>query len=237
MVCVGVDVSKGKSTVCFIKLLGEVLYAPFEVEHTASSLKRFSEKIKSQGKEVRVVMESTGAYHMPLLTCLKEEGIFVAVVNPLIMSKYSKMSLRKGKTDRLDAIKIASYGLNYWHQLVDFTFEPTIYDEMRILNRQYLSYLSMRVKAKQALSNLLDKTMPGIKSVLWNRSDVPDRDKLSDFVSEYWHYDNIACMSEPVFIQRYNAWAKSKRYRASTAKAKMIYALALEGIGLSRKLC
>lgn len=230
MVCVGVDVSKGKSTVCFMKSFGEVLHPPFEVEHTASGLKRFTEKIKAQGHETRVVMESTGAYHIPLLTFLKEEGIFVAVVNPLIMSKYSKMSLRKGKTDRLDAIKIASYGLNYWHQLADYSFAPTVYDEMHFLNRQYLSYLSMRVKAKQALSTLLDKTMPGIKAVLWNRSDVPDRDKLSDFVSEYWHYDNITCMSESVFIDSYNVWAKSKRYRASTTKAKIIYALALEGI-------
>jgi hypothetical protein len=72
--------------------------------------------------------------------------------------------------------------------------------------------------------------MPGIKTVLWNRSDVPDKDKLCDFVREYWHYDNVTCMSEQDFIEYYNSWAKEKGYRASTQKAKTIYALAVNGI-------
>ncbi len=88
----------------------------------------------------------------------------------------------------------------------------------------------MRVKAKQAMTNLIDQTMPGIKTVLWNRSDVPDKDKLCDFVREYWHYDNITCMSEQDFIEHYNSWSKEKGYRNSIQKAKTIYALAVDGI-------
>lgn len=88
----------------------------------------------------------------------------------------------------------------------------------------------MRVKAKQAMTNLIDQTMPGIKTVLWNRSDVPDKDNLCDFVREYWHYDNITCMPEQDFIEHYNSWAKGKGYRASTQKATTIYALAADGI-------
>jgi transposase len=72
--------------------------------------------------------------------------------------------------------------------------------------------------------------MPGIKTLLWNRSDVPDRDKLCDFVKAYWHFDNITRMSEAKFINNYNGWAKRKGYHASTEKAKKIYALALDGI-------
>jgi transposase len=72
--------------------------------------------------------------------------------------------------------------------------------------------------------------MPGIKTQLLNRSDVPDRDKLCDFVKEYWHFDNITCLSEASFITNYNNWAKKKGYQAGTEKAKKIYALALDGI-------
>lgn len=88
----------------------------------------------------------------------------------------------------------------------------------------------MRVQAKQTLTNLLDRTMPGIKIQLLNRSDVPDRDKLCDFVKEYWHFDNITSMPEARFILRYSNWAKEQGYHASTEKAKKIYAIALDGI-------
>ncbi|BAK97591.1 putative transposase [Oscillibacter valericigenes Sjm18-20] len=120
------------------------------------------------------------------------------------MKKHSMIAIRRGKTDPLDSIKIASYGIDYWFRLVDFEPTEEIHQELKNLNRQYLNYLSMRVKAKQTITNLIDQTMPGIKTVLWNRWDVPDRDKLCDFVREYWHFDNITCMSEQNFIEYYN---------------------------------
>ena len=57
MISVGIDVSKGKSTVCMMKPGGEVLYAPFEVTHTKTELLNLVRIIKSQNEEVRVVME------------------------------------------------------------------------------------------------------------------------------------------------------------------------------------
>lgn len=230
MISIGIDVSKGKSTVCFLKPNGEVLHKPFEVQHTESDLKHLVEQINTLTEEARVVMESTGAYHFPVLTYLKEQGVFVSVINPLVMSKYANMAIRKGKTDKLDAIKIAAFGLDHWFHLVDYTPSEDVYEELKVLNRQYLNYISMRIQAKQTLTNLLDRTMPGIKTQLLNRSDVPDRDKLCDFVKEYWHFDNITCMPEARFITSYNNWAKKKGYQACAEKAKKIYALALDGI-------
>ena len=230
MISVGIDISKGKSTICFMKPYGEVLHKPFEVQHTESNLKHLVDQIKPLTEETRVVMESTGAYHYPVLAYLKEHGIFTSIINPLVMSKYINVSVRKGKTDKLDAIKIANFGLDHWYHPVDYSPTTDVYDELKTLNRQYLNYISMRIHAKQTLTNLLDRTMPGIKKLLLNRSDVPDRDKLCDFVKEYWHFDNITRMSEAEFINNYNDWAKSKGYRASTEKAKKIYALALDGI-------
>lgn len=230
MISIGIDVSKGKSTVCFLKPYGEVLHKPFEVQHTESELRHLAEQINTLTEESRVVMESTGAYHYPLLTYLKEQGIFVSVINPLVMSKYANQNIRKGKTDKLDSIKIANFGIDHWFHLVDYTPSADVYEELKVLNRQYLNYISMRIQAKQTLTNLLDRTMPGIKTLLLNRSDVPNRDKLCDFVKEYWHFDNITHMTETRFITGYNNWAKKQGYQASTEKAKKIYALALEGI-------
>jgi len=77
MISIGVDVSKGKSMVCFLKPYGELLRKPFEVQHTESDLKYLVKEINTLTEEARVVMESTGAYHYPILAYLKEQGIFV----------------------------------------------------------------------------------------------------------------------------------------------------------------
>lgn len=97
MISIGVDVSKGKSTVCAIKSSGQILISPYEVNHTEQELKDLITTIKMFNEEVRVVMEATGVYHLPILNYLKEHDIFVAVINPLIMKKYVSMTLRKAK--------------------------------------------------------------------------------------------------------------------------------------------
>ena len=87
MVSVGVDVSKGKSTVCFMRPYGEVLISPYNVQHCEKDLLQLVEQIHRLNDEVRVVMESTGAYHYPILTFLKQHGIFISVVNAYLMKK------------------------------------------------------------------------------------------------------------------------------------------------------
>jgi transposase len=73
--------------------------------------------------------------------------------------------------------------------------------------------------------------MPGIKRHLaFSSPERPLKDKLCDFVEEYWHYDNITKMSEKRFVGAYGRWAKKKGYHQSETKAKTIYASAFEGI-------
>ena len=230
MVSVGIDVSKGKSVVCVLKLYGEVIHKPFEVLHTQSSLSNLINLISSIDEDVRVVMEATGIYHLPILNYFRNKNFFVSVVNPLIMSKYASLSIRKGNTDPLDSIKIAKYGLDNWYDLFEYVENSEIYDELKLLNHHYNYYISLRVKAKQSLTVLLDRTMPDIKTLLLNRSTEPDRDKLCDFIRKYWHYDNITKMSENAFVKNYNHWAKGKRYQSSESKARKIYTLASNSI-------
>ncbi len=77
---------------------------------------------------------------------------------------------------------------------------------------------------------MLAKTMPGIKSLLKNNSENRERDKLNDFVEEYWHFDNMTKKSEKQFINSYLKWSKKKGYHLNETKAKQIYALASESI-------
>ena len=80
------------------------------------------------------------------------------------------------------------------------------------------------------LTHLLDYTMPGIKGMLASWNEGNRKDKLSDFVERFWHYDTITCLSETEFIKQYMSWAKEKKYHQSQDKAQAIYALAREGI-------
>lgn len=231
MTSVGIDVSKGKSTVCILKPYGEVIVSPYEVQHTEPDLRVLISHIKSIEGEVRIVMEATGAYHLPLLSGFKDAGFFVSVINPLAMKRYASTAIRKGKTDKMDTVRIANYGIDNWFKLVDYTLPDEVYAQLRLLGRQYAHYITIRIESKLALTDLLDRTMPGIKSLLsGKRSEEPTKDKLSDFVAEYWHFDNITKKSESQFIRSYCTWAKKKGYHASESKAKSIYALACNGI-------
>ncbi len=230
MISVGIDISKGKSMICILKPYGEVVRKPFEISHTEKDLLELTSMIKGLDGEVRVIMEATGNYHLPVLSFLKEQEVFVSVINPLVMKKYVSTVLRKGKTDKLDSIKIANYGIDHWFHLENQEMREDTYVELRLLGRQYAHYIKMRIESKQALTNMLDYTMPGIKTLLVSRSDKPEKDKLCDFVEKYWHYDNITNKSEKQFVNSYKEWAKKKGYHQSESKAITIYALAQQGI-------
>ncbi len=113
----------------------------------------------------------------------------------------------------------------------DYILPEETYELLRLLGRQYSYYMKLKIKSKLALTNILDRTMPGIKKLLsGNRPDNPVKDKLSGFVERYWHYDNITKKSEALFIVDYCNWARKKGYHANESKAKAIYAMARDGI-------
>lgn len=84
MNAVGIDVSKGKSTVTVLKPFGEVVASPFDVVHNDSDLHQLVELIKGLPGESKVVMEYTGTYFEPIAQFLHNNGIFVSVVNVLL---------------------------------------------------------------------------------------------------------------------------------------------------------
>ena len=71
---VGIDISKGRSTVAVMRPFGEVVISPFEVHHTDSELSALARRLKSLNGETRVVMEATGNYHAPVAKLLHDAG-------------------------------------------------------------------------------------------------------------------------------------------------------------------
>ena len=230
MISVGIDVSKGKSTACAMKPYGEIVASPFEFQHTETDLKSVCDMFHRMNDEVRIVMEATGIYHLPVATYLIEHGMFVAVVNPYEMKQYRMRGLRKVKTDRTDSMMIAGYGIDYWYSLKEFQVSHNVYDELRILSRQYRHHMQLRISALLGLTHLLDYTLPGIKRELKSWNEDSGKDKLGDFVDQYWHYANITKMTESKFISHYCKWAVKKGYHQNQSKAAKIYSMAKEGI-------
>ena len=223
MISVGIDVSKGKSTVCILKPGGEVVKPPFEMNHTADELDSLVSLINSFDEETRVVLEDTGHYHLPVASYLASHSIFVCCVNALRMKKFCAQSIRRAKTDKIDAIRIASFGITYWSELTNAYDAPDTYAELRFLARQYYQITAILVKAKVNFSNLLDQVMPGISDLLQNQ-------KLTAFVDRYMHFQTILDMGEKRFTADYCKWAKKMGYRCNERKAAEIFALAQNGI-------
>ena len=231
MISVGIDISKDKSTVCMLRPYGEVVEAPYNIEHTEQALNALIERIKSFDEDVKVVLEATGGYHQVVVTKLLSAGIFTVVVNPYIMKKYCAATLRKAKTDKIDSIRIANYGIDHWFSMTAYCPPDEIYAELKLLGRQYDQYVRLKISCKIQLAHLLDGVMPGIKTIL--QGTVPaysTKDKLCDFVEKYWHYDNIKKMSEKRFIEDYGKWSKKKGYRFNESQAIAIYQLSKNNI-------
>lgn len=230
MISVGIDVAKGKSKVCILKPYGEIVSKPFDITHTEKDLNELSSMLLRFEDEVKVVMEATGIYHLPVLTYLQERGIFVAVINPYLMKVYRNGDLRKAETDKIAARIIANYGIEHWFTMKEFQASEDIYSELKLLGQQYRHYMKLHIMSLHELTHLLDYTMPGIKGILASWNEGTRKDKLSDFVERFWHFDMITVHSEHEFIKQYQLWAEEKKYHQSQDKEKAIYSMALNSI-------
>lgn len=156
MNAVGIDVSKGKSMVAALRPMGEVALLPQEFLHTEVGLEQMAYAIVALGEDTRVIMEATGRYHEPIAAALHEYGIYVCVLNPLFIKQSGGGSIRKVKTDKADAMKIAKYGLDNWVELREYTPMDTVRQQLKLCSRQYnLLHENGGIAAKQ--SHFIDR--------------------------------------------------------------------------------
>ena len=164
---VGIDVSKGKSTVAILSIEGEVIEMPFDINHDVEDLEKLDKKLQKFSKEdLKIVLEQTGTYHLPILTYLLDKGYCVIAENALKIKKYLDRSLRKAKTDKKDSLKLAEYVCDNWYKLKVNFIEEEKYKELRFLSRQYFSLNSMKVQQKVDFSDLTDMLFPGYYQLL-----------------------------------------------------------------------
>lgn len=229
MNAVGIDVSKGKSTVAVLRFGGEIIVSPFDVFHNPKELNELVVLIKSLGGETKVVMEYTGNYFLPIALFLRNNDIFVSVVNPILVNDYSTKSLtvRKCKTDKKDALKLASFTLDRWSELSPFNGQSESRLLLKSFSRQYNQYVKLKTMLKNNLISLLDQTFPDANNLFSTSPKKSDgHEKWVDFVLKFPHSECISKKSLASFTKSYASWCKKCGYNFSESKAKDIYSFA-----------
>lgn len=232
MNCVGIDVSKGKSMIAVMRPFGEVVVSPFEVRHTASELSELARLLKSLDGETRVVMESTGNYHAPVARLLHDAGLYVSVVNAMLVHDYGNNSLRRAKTDKKDAVKLANYGLDHWLTLPRYVPEEDTRLLLKNCYRQYQQYSKVQTMLKNNLISLLDAVFPEVNRLFNSSPRADGSEKWVDFVSTFWHCQCVSTLPLKSFSARYLKWCRKHGYYFSQEKAFEIHSKAQSCIGV-----
>jgi transposase len=163
---VGTDVSKDFSTAQGIDRNGKKLfYLRF-----AMNAGGFSELLEVMMKhaesitEITVAMESTGCYHINLFSFLSAKGIACVVVNPLLITNFARLSLRKTKTDKKDAQTIAQFLLSNEKSLSTISFSQDTQD-IKDLARERESLTALIAGMKNDIKRLLQGTFPELEKL------------------------------------------------------------------------
>lgn len=89
--------------------------------------------LKDLDGETRVAMESTSDYHTSVAWLLHDAGIYVSVVNAILVHDYRNNSLRQAKTAKKGAVKLANYSLDHWFTLLRYATEEDTWSLKKLL--------------------------------------------------------------------------------------------------------
>ena len=169
MIYVGIDVAKDKHD-CFITNSdGEVLFKSFTIANNREGFETLFQRIQSVSDDltkVKVGLEATGHYSYNLLGFLLDNGLPTFVINPLHTNLYRKsLSLRKTKTDKVDAHTIASMIMSDVNLK---SYSDTSYhnEELKSLTRYRFDKVKERAQLKQSISRLVTILFPELEKLV-----------------------------------------------------------------------
>ena len=167
MVCVGIDVAKDKHDCFIFNSEGEVLADVFTVANNREGFETLLQRLRSctgPADKIKVGLEATGHYSYNILGFLLDNGLSTFVINPLLTNLFRKStSLRRTKTDRIDARTIAAMLMSD----VDLkSYTDTAYhnEELKSLTRYRFDKVQQRAKLKQSVSRLVNILFPELET-------------------------------------------------------------------------
>lgn len=212
---VGIDVGKWELVACIRNSDGNsAIPAPFP--NTSMGVKKMIVHFKhnSIGLDNPVLLESTGAYHWQAARLLADNGYFVKVVNPLHTKQMARFSIRKRKTDKVDATHLAFLASqNYGYRFVEteemarkkalarhwFKLRQTA--TMLLLHERYLR--EYRGVKGFAVSDSLIKVYDHLKKVVVNEWAAGNNLKYLDSIPGITPFLGAVILSELLPLERF----------------------------------
>jgi transposase len=169
MICIGIDVAKDKHDCFILSSEGEILSDVFTIRNNREGFENLLQRIQSctqKSDKIMVGLEATGHYSYNILGFLLDHGLPTCVINPLHTNLYRKsLSLRKTKTDRIDAKTIATMLMSD----VDLkSYTDTAYhnEELKSLTRYRFNKVQERAKLKQSVARLVNILFPELEKLV-----------------------------------------------------------------------
>ena len=169
MICVGIDVAKDKHDCFILSSEGEVLADVFTIPNNAEGFDTLLQTIRRctrPADKIKVGLEATGHYSYNILGFLLNTGLATYVINPLHTNLYRKsLSLRKTKTDRVDARTIATMLMSDV-DLKSYTDTSYHNEELKSLTRYRFDKVRERAKLKSSVSRLVCILFPELEKLV-----------------------------------------------------------------------
>ena len=166
MICIGIDVAKDKHDCFILSSEGKVLADVFTIANNRDGFETLLRTIRSFPQDnIKVGLEATGHYSYNILGFLLENGLQTFVINPLLTNLFRKStSLRRTKTDRIDARTIATMLMSNV-DLKSYTDTSYHNEELKSLTRYRFSKVQDRSKLKQSVSRLVNILFPELEKL------------------------------------------------------------------------
>lgn len=182
MYFVGIDISKFKHDCAIIDEIGDVVTPSWSFTNDCEGFTLLKEFLCSLGNEIKIGLEATGHYGQNLKLFLENNSFSFMEFNPLLINRFVRSkSLRKTKTDSIDALMIAQYLMTVEYK----PYPPSFYtlEKLKSLTRFRDSLIRQRSKQLVELTNILDKVFPEFKPFFKGRFSVTALYILSHYAS------------------------------------------------------
>lgn len=221
---IGLDVAKGESQVQAFLDKKQPYKKSFKVAHTLEGLTILLEFIREieevSGERPPIVLESTGHYHTPVVQFFEDRGYLIIMVNPLVSYRAKSSSLRKVKTDMIDARHLCE--MFYKEDLEPYKQRGIQLLNLRNLTRQHENITGMYVQTKLQFQSVLDQVFPEYCGVFGDLYSDVSLLSLQAFPTS----EEVLATSEEAIAKKVKEFCKSRSQKWADSQSEKLKAAA-----------
>lgn len=182
---VGIDIAKEFCYYSILSPTGQPYLKPFKAYSTKEGLDFVIKKIKEVERafscKPAIVLESTGHYSNRLVHFFCNNGLKVYLINPLLSHSIKNSTVRKVKTDKVDAEELAK--IFFFMDLKEYEKPDDHFNNLKILSRTHYQLSEQRVIVINQLKASIEQVMPRFTKIFKNISSKTALEILLNYTS------------------------------------------------------